>query len=261
MFFSSSNKVFSLFCSDPNSEVEFSDVLYDNEEFSIALSNALGDQGILVAQLGQTDCIDDPPSSYEGSLQDAFIESLINKGMQSIAIYEEIHGRFMAPWKYMVAMKDKKSRSRWMMTDAELQRDIYNRLKGDNHLKFFDGGTMKTYEFPSRVLESKWCMDHLDVCSQGHGYDPTILDAPRSLFDVKISNVTNGGRGVFSNDFIRSGSYIGLSECVHSIFVPPKTYAVLEASAIYFHDIDYFECFESGYIEGYGWLDNEFVSL
>jgi hypothetical protein len=56
------------------------------------LSNALGDEGILVAQLGEADNPTDPPSKYgKESRILAFRKGLENVGFQNFVEYDEAH--------------------------------------------------------------------------------------------------------------------------------------------------------------------------
>jgi hypothetical protein len=255
----------SLLYRDPNSVVHFSDFLYNNEEFTNALSNALGEKGVLVAQLGETDYSDDPVDEYCGDLSGAFIDGLIDEGFQSVSVYTESHGRFEAPWKFFVAMKSKSSRSIWMSSEAEIQLSMQMRSlsskSGESLFKYFDGPTMKTYEFPPRVMEDVWCTKYPEECGNGHGFDPEIKDAKLSSFEVSISTIAKGGRGVFAREFVAKGSYIGLTDCVNGMFLSSKTLDLLQTSTEYNRESDYFQCFMEGYVDGYGWLDSDYVSV
>lgn len=248
---------------DPNSAVDFSDFLYDNDNFTEAIFNSLGDSGVLVSQMGQTDIADAAPAHYnEANLAVTFIEALVEEGFQSINMYTESHGRFDAPWKYFVGLKDMSSKSNWMKSDSEIaiaiKKRIVSTVSGDSPLRYFDGATMKTYEFPDRLIENRWCGDFPEWCNDGHGYDPEITNAPRSLFEVGNSNIAVGGRGVFAKDFVKEGTYIGLEECVHGMFVPPTTYELMGLAVQNFHNNDYLHCLANGYVDGYGWTDNEY---
>ena len=48
-------------CRDPDSIVEFSDLLYNNTDFATALSKALSHNGILVSQVGECEETSEPP--------------------------------------------------------------------------------------------------------------------------------------------------------------------------------------------------------
>jgi hypothetical protein len=192
------------------------------------------------------------------------MNALIDEGFQSINVYTESHGRFDTPWKYFVGMKDFSSKSTWMKSEPEIALAVRQRtvstLSGNSSLKYFDGATMKTYEFPERVMEDKWCAQHRESCGNGHGFDPEIPDIPRSLFEVDYSKIAKGGRGVFAKTFVPKGSFIGLEECVHGMFIPSTSYNLMEQSVSHFKNNDYLQCLVGGYIEGYGWSDNEYVS-
>jgi hypothetical protein len=160
-------------------------------------------------------------------------------------------------------MKDISSKSTWMKSEPEIALSVRQRmvstLSGKSPLKYFDGATMKTYEFPERVMEDKWCAQHPEWCGNGHGFDPEITDIPRSLFEVDYSKIAKGGRGVFAKTFVPKGSYIGLEECVHGMFIPSTSYELMGQSASHFKNNDYLQCLSRGYVDGYGWIDNEYV--
>lgn len=236
--------------------MEFSDFLYDNDDFTEAISNALGDNGILIAQIGESDHSYDPPLQYSDDNANVFIDALLEEGFQSINIYTEAHGRFDAPWKYFVGLKNMSSKSNWMKSESEIAIAIRQRtvstVSGSSPLRYFDGATMKNYEFPERVVENKYCGQFPEWCRNGHGYDPEIPNVARSSFEVDYSKIAKGGRGVFAKDFIKKGSYIGLEECVHGMFIPSTSYDLMERSANHFRNSDYLQNLVNGYVDGYG---------
>jgi hypothetical protein len=170
--------------------------------------------------------------------------------------------------RFIILMKDKKLMSNWIVSDAEINAATRTLMAKPSSfddvedislplLHFFDGASMNTYAFPSRVAEDIWCKDNWD-CYLRNGYDPYIPNVPLSKsFNVRVSTKENGGRGVFATVPIPKGSYLGLEETVHSMYVRPNTYALLErlASQQYKHEM---LCF--GYLRGYGWFENTIVS-
>jgi len=53
--------LFTLYFNRDPSSVDFSDLLYDDDNFTSSISAALTDDGILVAQIGEEDFINDAP--------------------------------------------------------------------------------------------------------------------------------------------------------------------------------------------------------
>jgi hypothetical protein len=78
--------------SDPASFVPFSDLLYGDDDLDQAFANSLGDDGILVVQIGEGDEMSDPPSVYglESRIL-AFRKGLEKAGFESVTEYVEAH--------------------------------------------------------------------------------------------------------------------------------------------------------------------------
>lgn len=226
-----------------------------------AFSNALGPEGIIIAQVGEADEIDDAPEPFD--IFNSFLHLLHQVGFEHILDFEEAHGRFDGVWSFTLAMKDYDSRANWFMNEAELQLEIYSRLlrtkNGEDPLHFFDGASLMHYQFPSRVEEETWCREHPAECEGGHGFDPEHTNIPVSSFEVKPSGIAKGGRGVFAKEFIPKGSVLALDECVHGMVALGRTIDVLEESNKKFRE-EFFEVLFSAYFEGYGWSGNEYVS-
>jgi hypothetical protein len=206
---------------------------------------ALGEQGVLVTHIGEAGNLSDavdasplPPTHEDAAAQvlhHDFIEGLAEAGFESIFEYTESHGRVvLAPWTFVVALKDADTRARWFRSEAQVQLDLHRRsrrLKGNDKelpFQFFDGATFMTYQFPNRIAEETWCRNNAGKCGNGHGFDPSIPDRNESSYRVARSNVANGGRGVFALEDIPKGSYMGNEECVNGMFVPPNTMEIME---------------------------------
>lgn len=266
--FYSPTHFFDSLCSDPDSVVVFSDLLYNNKDLMEAFSRALGEDGIFIAQVGEMDEFDDPPASlFPNDHFVSFVQGLEQFGFESIVDYEEAHGRLVEVWAFVLAMKDSETRANWYMNEAELNLKISQRsmktTNGESPFLFFDGASMMHYQFASRIVEETWCRDKPERCLTGHGYDPELMNAPRSSFEVRPSIIAKGGRGVFATDFIPKGSVIGLEECVHGMFLPSTTFALMREAA---EEIDetiseFWDVVFWGYVDGYGWIDSSYVSF
>ena len=256
------------FRSDPNSVVEFSDLLYNNNNLMEAFSRALGDNGIFVAQVGEIDDIDDPPESlFPKDHFVSFVNGLENFGFESIVDYAEAHGRLIEVWSFVLAMKNSETRMNWFMNEAEMNLKIAQRSvrtkDGSLPFRYFDGASMMQYQFASRIAEETWCRGKAGVCSTGHGFDPEMTNAPLSSFEVKPSLIPNAGRGVFATEFIAKGSVIGLGECIHGMFLPSTTFDLLREGAYKFDGVisEFWDVVFWGYVDGYGWIDSIYVSF
>jgi hypothetical protein len=238
--------------------VEFSDLLYGNANLIEAFSRALGDKGVFAVQIGEAVKPTGTATQFH-----RFVEGLVDADFASVFDYTESHGRFLAPWQFIVALKDSNMRARWFRNEAELQLDMYKRSNGLS-LRFFDGATFMTYQFSSRISEEAWCKSNREECADGHGFDPYLADRKESSYRVGRSSVANGGRGVFTKEKIAKGSYLGIEECVNGIFVPPNTFEILED----FENEDsyptrFWATVYEGYIQGYvssNMLDPELFS-
>jgi hypothetical protein len=255
--------------SDPDSVIEFSDLLYRNQELMYAFSQALGDEGIFVAQVGEVENMDDLPTSfYPDNQLGTFLDGLEKFGFESIVDYSEAHGRFIESWGFVVAMKDSASRANWFRNEAEINLQIAQRILPSTELSFFDGASMMQYQFTSRIDEEIWCRDRVDgECSTGHGFDPYLPNLPHSAFTVQPSTVAKGGRGIFATQFVPKGTMIGLEECVHGMFLPSTTFDLMRTAAEEIEDSDenqvsdFWDVVFWGYVDGYGWIDSAYVRV
>jgi len=245
--------------------VSFSDILYNNKELMEAFSNALGDEGILLAQVGEADDMDDPSEAFfPDDNFESFLKGLQGTGFESIIDFDEGHGRFDGQWSFLLAAKDSDARALWFSNEAEIQLAINRRTfktkDGKIPFRFFDGASMMHYQFPSRVVETTFCRG--THCEGRHGYDPEVVNVPVSSFEVKPSIIANGGRGVFAKAFIPKGSLIGLDECVHGMFSPSRTVDLMEVAGQVFGELsEFWEVVDTAYFDGYGWSESYYVSI
>jgi len=223
------------FYSDPNSQSEFCDYLYSNDNFSLALWSSLNEDGVLVAQIGSADDGLEPGDQVLGnrSGDETFIRHLKAKGFGSVEIYEEDHGGYMDSWQYLVAFKNIETRKLWhsnqAMIDLELQRRAMETRDGRTPFRYFDGASMMSYQFPSHLSQTSDCRN-LPVpafCINGPGFDPERPNAPVGAFQVNKS-VDLVGNVVFAREDIPAGSYLAIDDRVHGMILPAKTMAMVE---------------------------------
>jgi hypothetical protein len=160
--------------SHPSSSLAFTD-----PNLAHVLYNALNDDGIIVAQMGQDDLTTDSAREVSpfGKPLASFIKGLTKEGFQSIKEYSESHGGFMSPWHFVTAFKSKTSKGKWYASQAEFDFAIRSRTlstrTGQSSLAFFDGATMMTYQYPSRIKEEVFCRSQPSppFCKLGHGFE------------------------------------------------------------------------------------------
>jgi len=257
--------LFQFLRSDPNAVIDFSDVLYKHNKLTTALYNALGSEGILVAQVGENEYLTDPMRSLlrRGQLQ-TFIANIEQAGFEGIKEYSEVHGGFLAVWKFLIAFKDGSCKSNWYANEAEIDLKVQHRSMptalGDSPFRYFDGATMMVYQYPSRISEEVFCRSQPTpaLCENGHGFDPERQNAPISALEVKPSSIPNAGRGVFFKQAFRKGTYIAIDEGVNDMMVLPFALEIIEAmlGTDMRHRWKVFEY----YIYGYGFY-NDFYGL
>jgi hypothetical protein len=217
--------------SDPSSVVEFSDVPYDSDVLLRSLWNALGEDGILIAQVGESELTGQAGAQYTNKKAEfAFTEKLKRQGFLKIEDYSDFHGGFMGVRKYKIAMKNLSSFSMWHYNQAQLALAIQSRTMetvGDleSPFRYFDSATMAAYQYPSRAIEDVFCrsVPLPPMCEHGHGFDMERPNAHISSLEVKLSALPNAGRGVFAKQDIAAGSSFAIDESVNDVLLMPET--------------------------------------
>jgi hypothetical protein len=220
-----------LFFRDPFSDVEFSDALYNNEDFIRSITNALGEDGILVTQVGQNAEMKWPGVQYSNKIAEyLFIEQLKQEGFVAIEEYSEAHGGFMEVWKFIIAFREIESFARWHHNHAMIDLELYDRAMDtidgvESPFRYFDSATMMTYQYPSRVNAEVFCRSTPvpPLCDKGHGLDPTRSNAHISTLEVRQSAIPSAGRGVYAKEDIPKGSYVAADSGCKSVLVMPST--------------------------------------
>ena len=250
-----------------------------NHTFLSTIDSVLGDCGLLICHIGETETIRNLPGSYlKSSRTDNnstlphigrnnrwvhFIDAIQEvKGFQNIVDYNE------QQQKFIVGMKCKQCRSNWIWNSALFQIQMAKRMTNSGiRSSLFDGATMIQYQFSSRIVEEVWCRDDQDdddaTYCRGHGYDPDIANVPLSSLVVGTSLVANGGRGVFTTQTIAKGSYITVDDCVGGMIVPIPTLGLLytAAESTSMAEVsEFWEVVAHGFVNGYGWMDSFLVS-
>ena len=151
-------------------------------------------------------------------------------------------------------MKGASNESNWYKNEAEIEVAIHQRIlrthSGNPALKYFDGTTMKNYQYPHKVFEITYCRN--DPTPDGCAINSARAgDVPLADLEVKASTVGDGsGRGVFTKVDIEKGSTLNKEAAANPVYISPS------ATTLVFKYAD--EIFE--YIDGYGWMMNSMVS-
>lgn len=217
---------------DPLDMVEFSNILLGSDRFVEALDNSLTEEGVFVAQMGEEIQHDPNNIFFEDH---SFIAKLLQKDFSSVKLYNEMHGGFFGVWQFMVAMKSFDSRVAWYSNQAEadyaLRKRIVASVDGaDWPLRYFDGATLMTYQYASRVAETMFCTagPAHPLCSRQHGYDPDTNNIAVSALEVKESNIKGAGRGVFFKEDFSAGTYTSIDEGSHNIMFMPFSTRIIQ---------------------------------
>lgn len=211
--------------SDPDSGSDYSDNVYMNQDFTRALSSALKDDGVLVAQVGEAVKIQSPGLHLTSkSGERIFTTNLIANGFEAYETYEEAHGGFMSSWSFIIVFKsltDNYWNANQAEIDATLRKRAMQTVDGSSPFRYYDGATHMGYQYPSRVREQVFCRDDPTppLCIEGHGFNPDRPNAPISTFEVKNSTIQYAGRGVFTTKDIAKGSYLAVDESIYDMFI------------------------------------------
>ena len=82
-------------CSDPESEIPIAIELCGNVTFMRSFYNSLSDDGILVMQLGESACQEEPDETYSRYKNHVMAVNLLEcMGFESIQAYEEVRDQY-----------------------------------------------------------------------------------------------------------------------------------------------------------------------
>uniref|UniRef100_A0A7S4EJQ9 PABS domain-containing protein n=1 Tax=Pseudo-nitzschia australis TaxID=44445 RepID=A0A7S4EJQ9_9STRA len=217
---------------DPQIQKTFVDTLYDGGPFLRSLPNALGENGIIIAQVGEGNTISSPSGEHSVDRNRIkFIETLVSLGFPTVRDYEETHSFFGNPWEFVAAFKDYDYKVDWYAESAMIDLKIRQRgmitTSGGSPFLHFDGATMKSYRYPSKSSEVSFCRFKSSAtdCVNGHGFDLERDEVMLSSLEMKPSSLgEKAGLGVFAKNDIPRNSYIGLGELTSSIYISPHSF-------------------------------------
>lgn len=246
--------------SDPEDDIPFAAALYNNYDFVETLYNSLTETGVIVLQLGEAPYHDSPASQFtKGRRRESLINLLVEVGFETLHMYEDGNCGFDGSWTYLVAAKDASHDMRWYMRPAEVEVEIHRRtvrtVSGAPALKYFDGSVMQVYQFPHKVFELVFCRmePKPDSCIS----DVFRENVPLSDFEVRMSGVGDGsGRGVYTKVDIKQGSSIARKENAYPVHIPASSLSLIYEYMDNSTDLKN----AYGYIDGYGWETETFVS-
>lgn len=238
-----------------------------DNDFIESLLSSVDEEGILVVGTSETRKLADPPKAFRRmSTHEILVEGCERAGFQSTTTYTESTCQRRAPTTFLIALKSKEEiRANWFMAEAEITRNLVGRLlktkSGESPFHYFDGATMMPYQFPSRIHEEIWCLDNIKWCKGGHGYSPERQNVPISTLKVELSKYEGGGRGVYAKDDIPEGTMIDLEGCSYGFHIPAGSMEIINDCHETFIDHKYWKAIGTGFISGYGWTYQFYVSL
>jgi hypothetical protein len=253
--------------SDPQNVVDFAKALYGDSSFLGALYQALSHDGILITQVGNAPSRGEEAEHLSTNINRViYSRSLAMQGFQSIADYTEDHTGFEEPWYFYAAFKDLSLRANWMASEAELNLKIQKRairtIDGTSPFDYFDGATMKMYQYPSQASVDLFCRREptpVGCDRSDHGFDPRMPNYSEESFNVSTSLAGNyAGRGVFAKASIPRGSYLMLESTVYPITMDVSSTSLI--SRMRYHPIadEYCNLVLEAFAHGYGYPSSNF---
>jgi S-adenosylmethionine decarboxylase proenzyme len=202
---------------NPEDEVDFSEVFFDDLAFAQVLHDALDDDGILAVPLGAGRSLSDPPEQWTRAHHVAkLVANLEQVGFAAIYEYEDSHtGKLEIDTNsFLVAFKH--ATMEWFATEAQMEVKMHERMMrtqtGQLPLKYFDGAIMQSYQMPSRASEVMFCRNQNIDCQ--HGLDPMVRNVPLASLGI----VKETGE-VVASQRIDQGTMVGMEQCVHKLDV------------------------------------------
>jgi hypothetical protein len=216
--------------------------MHKNQKFLKSLYNALTWDGVLVAQVGAA--LTPAAPAWTHNVKEKVVYDMVKLlkgiGFENTKRYSEMYGGLGMSWSFLVALRRYESQELWYANPAEIDLELSRRTvvgQGDGLLQFFDGATMQTYQYPSRIAENVHCravaeangLGYTDnFCSNGHGLDPFRSNADASSFNITTSLIPNAGRGLISTRHLAKGSYVAADQGGHAIYAMPSTYELVQ---------------------------------
>ena len=178
-------------------------------------------------QLGEMITSEEPPEHMSDNLNRAVVtQSVSDVGFESMHTYEESHCGFTDPWSFLAACRSKDScRGRWYAGVAEVEGEMHRRMRrrafssdeeteaggyyGGSILRYFDGATMASYQYPPRSFETVHCRARPEApeCRLGLRYDSNQLWFGPDSFEVgRDDGILRAKTDMPIMSYIKSGS-------------------------------------------------------
>lgn len=233
---------------DPQIQKAFVNALYDSDgPFLKSIPKALDDDGVFIAQVGESSDGADPPEQVtDDSNRYRLVNSLPKLGFTTVRSYtDSAQSGFSFPWQFVAAFKNPDTKAEWFanpsLVNLKIRERAINTVDGGSPFKFFDGATMQSFYYPAKFIETVWCRSSPDseYCNEGHGFDHDREDLPLD---------ENASEGVLAG----VDSYIGLKDKVSgAIHAEAQTYETfLKTSKL--NDGKFWGVAIDSYIHGYG---------
>jgi len=99
--------------------------------------------------------------------------------------------------------------------------------RGDTLFRHFDGATMVSLQFPSRVIEEVHCRSRpeTELCALDHGFES---DQPSKLASLLGVGGKRSHAGLFVSADMPAGPNVAIEESVDSVLFPPSTTSLIE---------------------------------
>jgi len=214
------------------------------------------ENGIIVVPTGSKRTMATHPMMPDQVVRERVLEEVEEVGFDVVVDYLEAHSPPRSPQSFIAIMKGEESGAGWLSNEAEVslrirKRTVMGNDSGTALFRSFDGATMMTYKFPSRIDEEIFCRSEpKPKACIGHGFDPEKAAFPASAFEARHSGAgEQSGRGVFAKERVSKGSYIGIDDCVNGMNVPPFAYTMLKYM-LDATELPYFKTFALGYLDG-----------
>jgi len=237
-----------IFVLDFDSIVKTTDNLVESMK---VLMNALTEKGVLLFPIGTASAIHDPRADLgvHARREELFLALESLDEVAAMLVYEEPHAGNLEPDGFLLVCKDSSCRQRWYARSDQVEYQIYDRLvrtqavvnpilgieEKKGVLEYFDGTTMRSYQWPKKGWETVYCRreptpwecayTHLDPKAQF--FDLDLDDEEESDFRVETTTVMEDGEEeqmtkVFAAEDMPKGSYIMAEHLASSLMVTER---------------------------------------
>ena len=164
--------------------------LKNDADFVKTLHSSLNEQGIIVVRGIDGRTVKDVPiRNAVGSASDvkngSLLRTLETVGFEETRHYQENHGGFGAPQKYVIAFKSKDTANNWLNDESlvalEMTKRATRTVDGKTPFRYFDGTTMNSYRKSTATMDMLTCQKDLSA----EGCD---ISLPFTTPSIRLSN-------------------------------------------------------------------------